>query len=137
MSFINYLCLLVMNICFYFVTGNSNQHYIFDIIGISAFAGVVVTFYYVYIRTGLWKLVHSRTDDLDERELQITHEALAISYAWFTVICLVIMFIHAVLFRFLPDVNFIITVPLVVSLIYLAHTLPAAFLVWNKNFLSN
>ncbi|MCD4653494.1 hypothetical protein K8T06_06125 [bacterium] len=128
----NYLCLLTMNICFYFVTGNVTRHHIFDIVGIIAFAGVVITFQYLYIRSGLWKLIHSKAIDLDERELQITHQALAKSYAWFTVICLAIMLIHAVLFRFLPDINLVITVPLVVSLIYLAHTLPAAVLAWTE-----
>jgi hypothetical protein len=83
-------------------------------------------------KTGLWKLTHARAESLDERELQLTHTALAHSYAWFTVVCLLLVLAHAVMYRLLPGAGFFISVPLAGSLIYLAHTLPGAVLAWRE-----
>jgi hypothetical protein len=122
-----------MNLCFYIVFHKRDITHAVDVIGLGSLFIVVVSFYQVHRRTGLWQLTHSRTDLLDERQVQITHTALSQSYAWFTVICLVIMLVHAVLYRLVPGINFVITVPLVGSLIYLAHTLPGSILAWTEN----
>jgi len=42
------------------------------------------------------------------------------------------MMAHAVLFSLVPDLDFAITMPLVASLIYLAHTLPGTVLAWTE-----
>ena len=129
---VNYLCLLIMNVCFYFVFERPDMTHIVDVIGLAAIVVVVISFFRVHTKTGLWKLTHAKTDTLDERQMQITHAALSSSYGWFAVICLVIMLVHAVLYRLIPGLNFVITVPLVGSLIYLAHTLPGSILAWTE-----
>ena len=129
---VNYLCLLIMNMCFYWVVEQSDASHVVDAVGLAALGVVVVTFIRVHARTGLWKLTHAKAETLDERQLQMTHQALGRSYAWFTVICLVIMLTHAAVYRLVPGLNFIITMPLVGSLIYLAHTLPGAILAWTE-----
>ncbi len=129
---VNYLCLFIMNVCFYFVYQQEGMNHLLDAVGIGAFALVAITFVRVHYRTGLWKLIHTKTAALDERQLQITHGALSRSYGWFAVICLVIMLVHAVVYRLALGVGFVITVPLVTSLIYLAHTLPASILAWTE-----
>jgi peptidoglycan/LPS O-acetylase OafA/YrhL len=129
---LNYLFLLIMNVCFYLVSEKVDMTHMVDAVGIGALVLVAITFRRLHKKTGLWKLTHAKTDQLDERQVQITHRALSQSYGWFTVICLVIMLVHAVLYRLVPGLNFVITVPLVGSLIYLAHTLPGSILAWTE-----
>ncbi len=123
---INYLCLTVMNVCFYFVWVYKDITHIIDAVGISALIVVVITFILVHWRTGFWHLTHAKASMLDERQLQITHNALRYSYSWFTVICLVIMMTHALVYRLVPGYGFALSMPLVASLIYLVHTLPGS-----------
>lgn len=130
---INYAALLLMNICFYLVTEYTAGNRIFDIIGLSAVIVIVITFVPVHLRTGFWRQVHAGAELLDERQLQVTHRSVAIAYAWFTVICLAIMLTNALLAHFISGMRFIITVPLVGSLIYLAHTLPSSILAWTES----
>jgi|GEM_PF-396131 len=133
---VNYLCLFIMNVCFYFVVRYADMTHAVDAVGLASFVVVVITFFPLHVKTGLWKLTHAKTEVLDERQVQVTHAALSRSYGWFTVICLVVMVVHALLFRLVPGLNFvfvnIITVPMVGSLIYLAHTLPGSILAWTE-----
>lgn len=129
---VNYLSLVITNVCFYFVWVYADVPHIVDAVGIGALVVVAVTFVLAYWRTGLWQLTHASSDALDERELEITHNAISRSYSWFSVICLVIMMTHAVVYRTIPGLDFALSVPLVGSLIYLAHTLPGAVLAWTE-----
>ena len=127
----NYLSLAGCNLLFYKVAmdPDSSNHYL-DYLGIAALVVTMITFGLIHYRSGFWKLTHRSLDQLDEREQQLTHSALRISYGWFTVISLVIILCHAVMYR--SGVDFVITVPLAVSLIYLAHTLPSSILAWME-----
>jgi hypothetical protein len=129
---LNYLCLIIMNVCFYFVYLDKDMSHAVDAVGLGALVLVVLTFIGVHTKTGLWKLTHAKTSALDERELQITHNALNLSYGLFTVISLAIILTHAVLYRLLQESGFVISVPLAGSLIYLAHTLPGSILAWTE-----
>jgi len=129
---LNYLSLILMNVCFYFVVRSRGASHLVDAAGLLALALVIVTFIQGHLKSGLWKLTHTKGDRLDERELGITHYALGLAYNWFTVICLSILLTHAVVFSLVPDLDFGITMPLVVSLIYLAHTLPGSILAWTQ-----
>ena len=129
---INYLCLVIMNVCFYLAWTYKDMTHAVDALGIGALAVVGITFIRAHWKTGLWRLTHARADGLDERQLQITHDALSKSYGWFAMICLLIMLAHAVIYRLVPGLEFALSVPLVASLIYLAHTLPGSFLAWTE-----
>ena len=129
---INYFFLLVMNVSFYFVYDNRDVSHLIDASGIGALIIVVFTFINVHKKSGLWKLTHTKTDFLDERQMQVTHNALSRSYSIFTVTCLAIMLVNGVLYRLVPGLDPVITLPLVASLIFLAHTLPASILAWTE-----
>ena len=89
----------------------------------------LVSFITVHVRTGLWKFVHTRVDDLDERQAQVAHEALRYSYATFTVICLLIMFFNATTgYRG----HYMFDAILPASLLYVAHILPSSVLAWRE-----
>ncbi len=90
---------------------------------------VAISFVIVQVRTGLWKLVHSRPDSMDERELQNVFVALRYAYGIFAVICLAVLFAQ-VLFLDFTDLVFI-DVLLASSLLYFAHSLPASILAWT------
>ena len=130
---VNYLCLIIMNACFHYVYQNRDSSHLVDVAGLLALVTVIATFVRLHWKSGLWKLTHADASRLDERELQITHSSVGRAYAWFTVICLSLMMAHAVLFRLVPGLDFVITMPLVASLIYLAHTLPGSILAWTEN----
>ena len=129
---INYSCLALMNVCFYIVYKFRDMTHLVDVAGIGALVMVGITFARLHAKTGLWKLTHAKADVLDERQLQITHHALGRSYAWFTVVCLTIMMANAVTYRLGPGLDIVLTVPLVASLIYFAHTLPGSVLAWTE-----
>ncbi|MBU8870588.1 MAG: hypothetical protein KOO60_06980 [Gemmatimonadales bacterium] len=128
----NYLSLLIVNVCFVFVYQQRGASHLIDAAGITAFIFVIATFIPAHVQSGLWKLTHTATGMLDERELQITHNSLSRAYSGFTVICLAIMMVHAVLYGLVPSLDFVISMPLVSSLIYLAHTLPGSILAWTE-----
>lgn len=128
----NYLFLLIMNVCFYFVWVFEDMTHWVDVVGLGALSLVVITFFQVHWSTGFWMLTHSRADSLDERQLQITYQALSQAFVWFTVICLGIMMTHAVVYRLVPGLDFALSVPLVGSLLYLSQTLPGSILAWTE-----
>jgi len=83
----------------------------------------------VHVNTGLWKLGHSEVGKLDERQVQVTHEALRRSYSFFSVICLLIMLFNAVTgYRG----YYLFDAVLPVSLLYLAHSLPSSVIAWKE-----
>ena len=129
----NYLSLIVMNVFFLFVHRSEDASHFYDVVGLAALALAAFTFIGVHWRTGYWRLTHAKSDSLDERELFVTHIALSRSYGIFAVICLVIIFSHAVLDQFDFALNLVITIPLASSLLYLAHTLPGSILAWTEH----
>jgi hypothetical protein len=87
------------------------------------------SFIVVHVSTGLWKLGHSHIDKLDERQIQVTHEALRYAYATFTVIALVIIGFNAIAGF---HGHYVFDVVLPVTLIYVAHVLPASIIAWRE-----
>ena len=81
----------------------------------------IISFYFAFAKTGLWKFTHQTLQKLDERELLLTSNSLRIAYSIFTVFTLSILLILSVL-----DIK--ISIVLVVSLIYFAHVLPATII---------
>ena len=121
----NYLSILLMLTFFY--SGKAFGWNITFTIAIIIVAFVLIlSFIYAYGITHLWKLVHTSSKKLDERQLQIVHRALQISYSIFVICCLLIIYFYAVLIQKPIDVV------LAACLLYLSHTLPAAILAWSE-----
>ncbi len=92
---------------------------------------IVWYFFELHVRTGFWKLTHQRVDDLDEREIEVVHDALRIAYSIFTIGAILLM--GLLLFLHLPsDVLYGSAAILVAWLLYVAHTLPGMVLVWRE-----
>ena len=90
---------------------------------------LVLSFLHVIWRTGLWRLTHTGVENLDERQVMVTREALRYSYGIFVPFILAAMFAAAVAADF--DRN-IFDVMLPAGLLYLAHILPATILAWRE-----
>ena len=124
---LNYFCILAIIVFFAIgkLYGWSNQ--IFIVMGCVAVVGFF-SFISLYIKSKIWKLVHTKIEKLDEREIQLTHESLRYSYGIFTVISLLVLLIFALTIKDYDSLLMIICV----SLLYLAHTLPAAIIAWKQ-----
>jgi len=121
---INIGSLLFMLILFY--AGKSLQWPIIAIIlEIGLCVTFVLSFFHAFIRTKLWKFVHTSDNKLDEREMQIVLASLRYSYSVFTILCL------AIIYGFALVAQGPIDVVMAGSLLYLAHTLPAAIVGWQ------
>ncbi|NQU06405.1 MAG: hypothetical protein HQ568_09955 [Calditrichaeota bacterium] len=93
---------------------------------IVALITLVWSFIRLHKKTGLFKLVHTSIKKLDEREIQLTHEALRHSYSIFVITCLLIIYIISVF-----EIGRIDAM-LAAGLVYLAHTLPASVIAWTE-----
>jgi uncharacterized integral membrane protein len=97
-----------------------------------------VTFSAAYVRSGLWRLVHTSCTRLDEREVQWTHEALRRAYRIVGVLTLVVLAVLSLLIRFSVDLltfrgHFSLGLALMITLSYLVNTLPAALLAARRH----
>jgi hypothetical protein len=97
----------------------------------------ILTFIQVYGRTGLWRFVHLKLERLDEREVQLIHRALRLSYAAFTVMALLYILILNLGFDFFSDLrdpegDFTLGNVIFAVFIYLSHILPASVIAWNE-----
>ncbi len=122
---LNYLCLILLVVFYYTGKGIGWSNLILAGIG-SALIMVVLSFIKVHVVTDLWKLVHAKIERLDERQIQVTHKSLRISYSIFSVICLVVLFYASM------TGGGGIDIVAVASLIYFAHTLPSSVIAWTE-----
>jgi hypothetical protein len=106
---------------------------IITVVGMSAtLIAIIISFIYVFAKTGLWRLVHTKVDKLDERQVLITHESLRYSYSIFSIICLIVILTSELLKEFVMHGINIPLVPVFAVLLYLAHTLPASIIAWKE-----
>jgi len=124
---INYLCIALLVMSFYFGKAMGMTAVIIAGLVFSVVVGVI-SFSLVHIGSGLWKLTHSKSEKLDERQILVTHEALRYSYSIFAVISLLVLLSLALL-EGKYDITLIV---IFASLLYLAHTLPSSILAWTE-----
>ncbi len=124
---INYGCVILFLVFFY--AGNYFGWSLPVVIGtVVAVIATLISFILLHIRTRLWKLVHTRIEDLDERQVQVTHESLRHSYSIFSVLSLIVLMCIALLSGGRDSTLIMIFA----SLLYLAHTLPASIIAWTE-----
>ena len=122
---LNYLSIILILIIFYLIKllGINKIYLLFEIIPIVV---VIITFKSAFLTTNFWKMTHTSSKKLDERELQVVYKATTFSYTIFTVACLVIIYSFN-----LTGIGSI-DVVLAASLLYFAHTLPAAIIAFTQ-----
>jgi ABC-type Fe3+ transport system permease subunit len=110
---------------------------VLTVAAILSFILIVLSFVFLYIRTGLWKLTHTKTESLDEREIQLTHQSLRQSYKIFSLISLVILFFIVISVRYsfftlTHRGHYSFGLIILMFLNYLVNTLPAAVIAWTE-----
>lgn len=124
---INYSCVILFLVFFY--SGSYFGWSLPVVIGtVAAAVAVLTSFVLLHIRTRLWKLVHTKIEDLDERQVQVTHESLRQSYGIFSVLSLIVLMCIALLGGGRDSILMIIFA----GLLYLAHTLPSSIIAWKE-----
>ncbi len=124
---LSHLCLGLFLVAFYFGQ-RSEWPMPWAAAAIVALGVVVYSLFSLHLRTGLWRMVHAKADDLDERQIQVSLASLRQSSAIFTVGSLGVM-LYAV-YAYRGETAFAMLV--FASLLYLAHTLPSSILAWTE-----
>ncbi len=123
---------LLMFLAFFFY-GKFGEWTIIAALGMAAsLIVIIISFIYVFAKTGLWRLLHTEVDKLDERQVLITHESLRYSYSIFSIICLIVILASELLKEFVMHGISIPLIPVFAILLYLAHTLPASIIAWTE-----
>ena len=124
---INYFA-LIMALVFFELTkyGIGFPHWAgFTLVGLFL-SILILSFIRVYIKSGLWRLTHKKTVNLDEREIQVVTHAIRISYSIFVIIVILLVYLFAILGLGTIDVV------IAASLLYLAHIIPTSILAWTE-----
>ena len=125
---LNYLSLIAVMLLFYTVKIYHwpLSYLLFEIV---IFAIFLTSLFQAYFKTKFWKMVHTSSKNLDEREVQTVLKALKYAYSIFTIICLIIIYAFAIAEFHSIDVV------LAGGLLYLAHILPASIVGWNEQII--
>jgi hypothetical protein len=128
---INYSSLLILLILFYLALGTT-INIVIAAVGIVLAGLIIISFIIIFMKTGLWKFVHTKIDQLDEREIQVTHISLRRSYTIFGIISLSLFLVSELIKDYFSGISDISFMPIIGALIYLAHTLPASIIAWTE-----
>lgn len=101
------------------------------------FVLLVISFIRLYIRTNLWKMTHTKAEDLDEREMQVILQATQNSYALLSIISLVILLfiVLSVRFSFFTLTHrghYSFGLIILMALNYLFNIMPASIIAWSE-----
>jgi hypothetical protein len=126
---LNLASLLILELIYYgWVAGGVHNPVAVGLV-VVCLIGLVLSFLHVIWRTGLWRLTHTKVENLDERQVIVTREALRYSYVIFVPCSLLVMFAAAV------AANHgwrIFDAMLPAGLLYFSHILPAIILAWRE-----
>jgi len=128
---LNYGTLIIMLIAF---VSLARQSINIPIVAIAIVAALffMISFINLHVRTRLWKFVHTKIDNLDERQIQVVHHSLRHSYSIFSIVCLTLFFAFGLLKELMPGEIDLPLMPIIAALIYLAHTLPSSIIAWTE-----
>jgi len=128
---LNYSTLIIMLIALFSLT---RQNIIIPIIAVGAIAALffVISYINLFVKTKLWKFVHTKIENLDEREIQVIHRSLRYSYTIFAIVCLSFFMVYELQKELLSGGIELPLMPIIAALIYLAHTLPASIIAWTE-----
>lgn len=100
---------------------------------------VVVAFVVTYLSTGIWKLAHSDSAALDERQMQVAYDGFRRSYTALAVIAMLLLVAIVVTVRFSFFTltwrgHYAFGMVALMFMNYLIQTLPASFLAWRERY---
>jgi len=126
----NWIILNLLSMTFiviFFYTGKYfEQPYLFFAGGAISLVLLIISFKMGFVKTKLWRLVHTKKEDLDERQILVVLNALRYSYVVFVMFCLVIIYGFALVNK--GPINVLVAA----CLLYSAHVLPAVIIGWTE-----
>jgi len=134
------MAMLVCTVVFLCI-GVTGDNLLFMLVpGIGSLILLIYSTFIIYFKTGVWRFVHSNSEDMDERELALARMALQKAYTVFSVTILVFIFALALALSFDFSAKLISQKSsalqfIVVGFIYFSHSLPAAFIVLKEQYL--
>lgn len=101
------------------------------------FIFLLISYFHVYVKTGIWNMSRAKSADLDERQIHIVHDAYRISYKIFTVVCLnlllfIVITVRYSFFTLTHRGHYSFGLIALMFLNYLLNTLPASILAWTE-----
>ena len=127
---LNYGSLVLMLVFFYAAKQTHANEFL--IISVLALIVTIASCLYVHGKTGLWRLVHTNIEKLDERETQVVHVSLRRSYSAFSILCLLVILASELIEEYMSGTINISLLPAFACLLYLAHTLPSSLIAWTE-----
>ena len=93
----------------------------------------IFSWLYAHVLSGASKFVNAKFENLDEREVQVIHEAYRQSHSIFGKVSMTILIIVIILYKSTPFHNdHIVFAPAVMILYYLALNLPKSIVAWTE-----
>jgi len=83
-----------------------------------------ISAWFAFQNTGLLKFTHTKTKDLDERELIVTNNAIRFGYSALAIVATLLLFVIAL-------TSWQIHVTHAAFILYTSHILPAVYLGWK------
>lgn len=129
---VHYLAAVVFLIMVYAIEATQIT-VLFTTIGIISLIAAVFSGVQIHIKTGLWRFVHAKPENLDEREIELTREVYRRSYSLFTQVGGLLVAPVAVVVNYTGLTNASPSLlPMVFGLLYFANSLPSAILAWTE-----
>jgi hypothetical protein len=121
------------------VTGDN--HLFMLVPGLGTLIILVFSTVKIYLRTGVWKFIHSNSENMDERELALARMAVQKAYAVFTVTILGFVMILSIALSYDATAQIVSKKSsslwiVLAGFIYFAHSLPAVFIVLREKYLN-
>ena len=115
----------------------SVRYLLLAILSIVSLISATVSFVFLHVKTGLWRLTHASTDELDEREIQVTHQSLRRSYVIFSIVSMFTLFfifftVRYSFFTLTHRGHYSFGLVILMLLNYLINTLPASIIAWTE-----
>ena len=86
---------------------------------------IIWGFLVIYLKTGIWRYTHLSLKKLSEEEKQEMNSVIRKAYTIISIVIVLMLFAVSIF-----ELEMIVVVP--VTLLYLAHILPASIVAWNK-----
>ena len=134
------MAMLVFTVAFISIGVTEHNLLIILFPGFGTLIILIYSTFIIYFKTGVWRFVHSNSEDMDERELALARIALQKAYTVFSVTILVFITALAIALSFNLSAKLIsqkssALIFIAVGFIYFAHSLPAAFVVLREQYL--
>ena len=127
----------ILFVCFFCIAEYGHWNLYLTVSCLLSFSILVISNIRVYVKTGIWKMSRAKSRDLDERQINIVHDAYRRAYDIFTVFSLLVFFfvvlsVRYSFFTLTHRGHYSFGLVMLMFLNYLLNILPAAIMAWSE-----